>query len=241
MPSGHAVGRGKPHLRERLFDCSHLGLVYLASTKSLQTFPVSGGGEVSTGLAQDGLGHVTAGWKGPKSPPSPQSAPSLLEGTRPWRCPDGFVPLVPRMSPSSADRGGSPWAGCLWFTDSWQLPWSCMPPFPDKRAGWWKCWWGGSRLPCHKALAGPKHRSDSWCSCGDFTTSVSLRMASFEREEGAIVFPDNSPWRSLQLVQQEMLICFLPWHRDVFPLLTAWHLCWQLCAGQAVVVAVGCP
>lgn len=80
------------------------------STKSLQIFPVSGSAEVSTSLAQDGLGHVTAGWKGPRSP---QSAPNLLKATRPWRCPDGFMPLVSRMSPNSADRSGSSWAVCL--------------------------------------------------------------------------------------------------------------------------------
>lgn len=38
-----ASGRGVP-------DHSHLGLIYLASTKSLQVFPVSGGAEVSAAV-----------------------------------------------------------------------------------------------------------------------------------------------------------------------------------------------
>lgn len=68
MPSGRAVGRGKLHLWERLSDPSRLGLVYLVSTKSLQIFPVSGGSEVSAGLAQDGLGHIHCRVEGTQEP-----------------------------------------------------------------------------------------------------------------------------------------------------------------------------
>lgn len=70
------MGRGEPRLRERLPDPSYCGLVYLVSTKSLWVFPVSGGQ-----CSQDGLSHITAWRMGSKSPPSPQTAPNLPEGT----------------------------------------------------------------------------------------------------------------------------------------------------------------
>lgn len=125
----------RPCCGERLPDPSRLGLVYLVSTKSLQVFPVSGGQR-----SRDGLGHVTVRHMGPKSPPSPQTAPNLPEGTWghggvqvalcPWclGCAPAQVMEVahPRLSvhlSASLTAGTFPGVPC--------------PDSRDKRVPWW--------------------------------------------------------------------------------------------------------
>lgn len=132
-----AVGRGKPRFGERLPDPSCLHLVYLASAKRLQVFPVPGGGEVSAaGMALaaslDGSQEPTLtpacpqparGHLGPRSlKPSTEALCPWCLGCAPAQLMEGAHPGLSIHQSASLTAGNFPGTLCSSSRDE-QVPW----------------------------------------------------------------------------------------------------------------------